>query len=259
VAVPCDERREFRPDVDALERAVTPRARVLILNSPVNPTGACYTRDDLLAIADVARRHDLWIISDEIYDRLTYDGARHTSVATLSEDAGQRTLLVNGMSKSYAMTGWRVGYAAGPAAVIEAAVRLQGQSTSNITSIAQKAALAAITGDHSFFPGWLAEFDRRRRFLLDRLRRVPGLSCTTPRAAYYVFANVSALFGKSAGGVLLRSDLDVAQALLEQAHVAVVPGEPFGSAAHVRFSYATSMEKLSAALDRVDRWAASAH
>ncbi len=259
VAVTCSEAHDFRPDLDAFERAITPRARVLLLNTPVNPTGACFTREDVVRIGEIARRHDLWIISDEIYDRLVYDGACHTSMPTVSEDAYRRTLLVNGMSKSYSMTGWRVGYAAGDAAAIAAAVKLQGQSTSNITSISQKAALAALTGDHSFFAGWVAEFDRRRRFLLERLRRIPGIRCATPRGAYYVFANVSALFGKSAGNRPLRNDADLADALLDQAHVAAVPGTAFGSSQHVRFSYATSIENLGIAIDRMERWAATIH
>lgn len=256
VPVACSEAEEFRPELAALERAITPKSRVLILNSPCNPTGACLALRDAQEIVRIAERHDLWIISDEIYDRLTYDGTPHHSIPTLGADAFRRTVLVNGMSKSYSMTGWRVGYAAGPAEVIGACARLQGQSTSNVTSIAQKAALAALTGDHSFFAGWLTEFDRRRQFVVERMRRIQGIRCGTPRGAYYVFANVAGLFGRTSQGRVLRTDLDVAAAMLEQAHVAVVPGQAFGSDQHIRLSYATSLQQLDLAMNRLERWAA---
>ncbi len=259
VFVPCPETNDYRPDLVAFERAIGPRTRAVIVNSPNNPTGACFPREDLEAILALARARDLWVISDEIYDRLLYEGGPHHCMAALGDDAFSRTILINGMSKSYSMTGWRVGYAAGTEELIALATRLQGQSTSNITSISQKAALAALTGDHAFFPVWTAEFDRRRRTVVERLRRLPGVSCRTPKGAYYAFPNVSALFGKSSQGKALRNDLDVATQMLEQAHVAVVPGSAFGSPEHVRLSYATSMELLTTALDRLERWTAQIH
>jgi len=235
-----------------LEAKVTARTKAVIVNSPSNPTGATYDRSSLEQIADVAARHDFLIISDEIYEKIIYDGVKHISIASLSTQAAARTIVVNGVSKAYAMTGWRIGYAAGPKDIIAAMSNIQSQSTSNPTSISQKAALAALRDGQGFTEDMLKEFDRRRQYMVQRLNAISGIRCPMPTGAFYAFPNVSELFGRAHVGRKIASASDLASFLLETAKVAVVSGDPFGSPAHVRLSYATGLEAISRGLDRLE-------
>jgi aspartate aminotransferase len=235
-----------------LEGKVTARTKAVIVNTPSNPTGATYDRSSLEQIVEVAARHDFQIISDEIYEKIIYDGVRHLSIAALSPEAAARTIVVNGVSKAYAMTGWRIGYAAGPKDVIAAMSNIQSQSTSNPTSISQKAALAALRDGQTFTGEMLTEFDRRRRYMVQRLNAIPGIHCPMPTGAFYAFPNVSGLFGRAHPGGKITSASELASFLLEKAKVAVVSGDPFGSPAHVRLSYATGLDAITRGLDRVE-------
>lgn len=252
VAVETREEDGFRLRPEALTRALTPRSRLLLLNSPNNPTGAVMTREDVEEVARIVIANDLLVLSDEIYEKLLFGGARHHSVAQVSREAYERTVVVNGLSKSFAMTGWRMGYAAGPKEIIDAAGRLQAQSTSNPTSISQHAALAALRGPQEFSSRMAKEYEARRDYVHGRMKEMPGVTCVRPEGAFYVFPNVSKLYGRTLGGRTIASSSQLAEALLEKAHVAVVPGEAFGSDAHIRLSYATSMEGLKKGLDRID-------
>lgn len=235
-----------------LEAKITPRTKAIIINSPCNPTGATYTRECLQEIADIAERHDLVIVSDEIYEKIIYDGIRHVSIATLGPEIAARTVIVNGVSKAYAMTGWRIGYAAGPKALIAAMANIQSQSTSNPTSISQRAAVAALRDGDTFTQHMMKEFDRRRRCMVGRLNAMTGVTCPMPTGAFYAFPNVSGLFNRAHASGKIQTAADLATYLLQEAKVAVVPGEPFGSASHIRLSYATSMETITRGLDRME-------
>ncbi len=235
-----------------LEACVTPRTKAMIVNSPGNPTGATYDRATLEGIADVALRHDLVIISDEIYEKILYDGARHCSIATLGPDVAARTVVVNGVSKAYAMTGWRIGYAAGPKDLITAMANIQSQSTSNPSSISQKAAVAALQGGGAFTQRMVVEFDRRRRLMVERLNKMPGVSCRMPSGAFYAFPNIAGVFTRRHQRGPITSAAELAAYLLTEARVAVVPGEPFGSSSHLRLSYATGIEVIARGLDRME-------
>jgi aspartate aminotransferase len=235
-----------------LEAKITPRTKAIIINSPCNPTGATYSRECLQDIADIAERHDLTIISDEIYEKIIYDDIRHVSIATLGTEIAARTVVVNGVSKAYAMTGWRIGYAAGPKPLIAAMANIQSQSTSNPTSISQKAAVAALRDGDTFTQHMMKEFDRRRRYMVGRLNDMPGVTCPMPTGAFYAFPNVSGIFNRAHGGGKIQTAADLATYLLQEAKVAVVPGEPFGSASHIRLSYATSMEAITHGLERME-------
>ncbi|MBI3603017.1 MAG: pyridoxal phosphate-dependent aminotransferase [Nitrospirae bacterium] len=237
----------------ALEACVTPKTKAIIVNSPGNPTGATYDLATLEGIAEVALRRDLLIVSDEIYEKILYDGARHISIATLGADVAARTVVVNGVSKAYAMTGWRIGYAAGPKNVITAMADIQSQSTSNPTSISQKAAVAALRGGDAFPQQMVKEFDRRRRTMVERLNKLPGVNCRMPSGAFYAFPNVTGLLNRRHATGSITSPTDLAAYLLKEAQVAVVPGEPFGSPDHIRLSYATNMEAIVRGLDRMEK------
>ena len=235
-----------------LEAKITSRTKAIIINSPCNPTGATYNRECLQEIADIAAHHDLVIISDEIYEKIIYDGVPHISIATLGPEIAARTVIVNGISKAYAMTGWRIGYAAGPKALIAAMANIQSQSTSNPTSISQKAAVVALRDGAPFTQHMLKEFDRRRRVMVGRLNAIPGVTCSMPTGAFYAFPNVSGLFNRAHAAGKINAAADLATYLLQEAKVAVVPGEPFGSASHIRLSYATSMDAITRGLDRME-------
>jgi aspartate aminotransferase len=258
VVAPTAERDGFRVSRRVVEPLVTERTKLLVVNTPSNPTGAALTREELAGLADLAALRNFWLLADETYEALVYDGFQHVSVATLGEEAYRRTILVNSLSKAYAMTGWRIGYAAGPPEVVKAMDGLQSQMTSNPTSIAQRAAVAALAGDQEPTRQMRDEFARRRRVILDRLTAMPGVRCGSPEGAFYVFPNVSALYGKRADGSVVTNSTEFAAYLLESARIAVVPGVEFGSDAHIRLSYATSlaniergMERMAAALARL--------
>jgi aspartate aminotransferase len=244
--------REGVLSADAVEAHITPKTRGIILNSPSNPSGAVIEADDLKAIAELVVRHDLWVVSDEIYGRLVYEGVAQRSIASY-RGMRERTIVINGVSKAYAMTGWRIGYAAGPQAVISAMTNLQSQSTSNPTSIAQAAALAALTGDQEAVDTMRLNFDQRRRYTLERVNRIQGLSAATPKGAFYLWVDMRPWIGKEVAGRAIQNSDDLAFVLLEEAGVGVVPGSGFGVDDHFRLSYATSMKLLAEAMDRVQR------
>jgi aspartate aminotransferase len=252
VAVPTEEAGGFQVDPDRLAAAITPRTRAVVLNSPNNPTGAVFPPAVLRAVGQLAVKHDLLVISDECYEALTYEG-RHVSIASLAPEVKARTLVVNTCSKAYAMTGWRIGYAAGPRALIKAMGDVQSQVTSNPTSIAQWAAVEALTGPQDEVAKMAGEFAQRRRVMIPGLNAIPGVSCVTPGGAFYAFPNVADLFGKRRQGKPLHGSADVTAFLLEVARVAVVPGLDFGSDAHIRLSYATRLATIQEGLSRMDK------
>ena len=249
--IQTNETTGFRINAEQLESALTARTRVFLLNSPCNPTGASYDRDELTAIARVLEKHECLIFADDIYEKIVYDGFQIHNLVALCPVLRDRTVIVNGVSKTYAMTGWRIGYAIGPADVIAAAGKIQSQSTSNATSIAQAGALEAIAGKQEEVTMMVREFEQRRNVIVDRLNAINGIRCLKPQGAFYVFPNVSALFGKSTNGKPLSSPCDVADYFLDAAKVAVVPGEDFGSTEHIRFSYATSLEDIEKGCQRI--------
>ncbi len=252
VFVPADESTDFLPDYDALRRAITKRTKVIVLNTPCNPTGAVFSRKPLKEIASLALTHDLWIVADEIYEHLTYDDYHHESIGALSKEVLNRTITVNGVSKSFAMTGWRIGYLGAPPEVARAVSRLQDQMTSNACTVAQHAALAALQNDNADWYNTLrATFDRRRRLIVDGLNSIEGIRCWTPRGAFYVYANVQGLIGRTHEGRTLGSSADVAEFLLNTARVAVVPGEGFCAPGYMRLSYATSEAIIQAGIERI--------
>jgi aspartate aminotransferase len=253
VFVATDAARGFRLSPDALEKAITPRTKWFLINSPSNPCGAAYSRDELLALADVLRRHPhVHIMCDDIYEHLVYDGFQFTTIPQLAPDLADRTLVVNGVSKAFSMTGWRIGYAAGPKWLIKAMTDLQGHSTSNPSSISQAAALAALTSPTDFLTDWRASFKQRRDYVVGRLNTIPGLSCATPEGAFYVFPSCAGLIGKrTPDGKTLATDSDVVTYFLESEGVAAVAGSAFGMAPYFRISYATGMGVLEDACNRI--------
>jgi len=251
VMVPGAEEDDFLVDAEALAKYVSPRTKALILNSPNNPNGCVWPREMLEGIAALAVEKGFHIISDEIYEKLVYDGRRHVSIASINEDIKARTIVVNGVSKAYAMTGWRIGYAAGPGKVIDAMTSFQSHATSNPNSIAQYAAMEAMKGGEEEIRKMVAEFEARRDLMYALVNAIPGLSCRMPEGAFYIMVNIKYTFGKSWNGRVIEGSMDFADCLLESQHVAVVPGLPFGADAHLRLSYAISREKIERGLARI--------
>jgi len=249
--IPTNEATGFRITAEQLAAELTPRTKIFVLNSPCNPTGASYAADELLAIARVLGKHGCLIVADDIYEKIVYDKFEVKNIVALNPALRERTVIINGVSKTYAMTGWRIGYAIGPADIISAAAKIQSQSTSNPTSIAQAAALEAIQGPQDDVTPMIREFHKRRDAIVDGLNAIKGVRCLKPQGAFYVFPNVNALLGKTANGKKLVSPCDLADYLLEEAKVAVVPGEDFGSTEHIRFSYATALEDIEKGCKRV--------
>ena len=248
--IPTNETTGFRITAEQLGAALTAKTRVFVLNSPCNPTGASYDKDELLAIARVLEKHSCLVIADDIYEKIVYDDFQVHNIVALNPALRDQTVIINGVSKTYAMTGWRIGYAIGPADIISAA-KIQSQSTSNPTSIAQAAALEAISGPQIEVDRMVREFKQRRDVIVDKLNALPGIHCLKPQGAFYVFPNVSSLLGRTANGKKLDSPCDFADYLLEEAKVAVVPGEDFGSKEHIRFSYATALEDIEKGCKRI--------
>jgi aspartate aminotransferase len=249
--IPTNESTGFRIKPAQLQAALTPKTRVFLLNSPCNPTGTSYGLDDLRTIAGVLEKHDCLVLADDIYEKIVYDGFQIDNIVTLCPALRDRTVIINGVSKTYAMTGWRIGYALGPSDVIAAAAKIQSQSTSNPTSIAQAAALEAIRGPQDEIAPMVREFHRRRNAIVEKLNTVDGIHCLKPEGAFYVFPNIASLIGRTANGKRLGSPCDVADYLLEEAKVAAVPGEDFGSNEHIRFSYATSLQDIEKGCARI--------
>ncbi len=251
VIIPTKEEDGFLLTPDQLKSAISPATKALILNNPSNPTGAAYEKRDLEALADVVMEEDIFVIADEIYEKIVYDDFRFVSFASLGEEIKKKTAIVNGVSKSYSMTGWRIGYAAGPAEIINGMAKIQSHTTSNPCSISQKASLEALTGPQYEVSKMTSEFQRRRNYLLMRLQRIPHLSCFKPQGAFYLFPNLSSYYDKEFNNVQIRNSYGMAYYLLKEALVAIVPGDSFGADDYIRISYATSMENLEKGMDRI--------
>jgi aspartate aminotransferase len=243
--------------VEQLEAARTPRSKVLLFVSPSNPTGAVYSAEQTAAIGEWADEHGLWVISDEIYQNLVYDGVRAVSIVEAVPSLADRTILVNGVAKSYAMTGWRLGWMVGPADVIKAASNLQSHLTSNVSNISQRAAIAALTGPQDAVETMRLAFDRRRLTIVAELNKIAGLRTPTPEGAFYVYPDVSGLLGREWGGVTPTTSLELADLILEQVEVAVIPGEAFGPSGYIRMSYALGDEDLLEGVQRLQKLFAS--
>lgn len=247
------EKDDFLVQPENLEMAITDRTKGFILNTPSNPAGSAYDRPRLEKIAEIAIRHRLYVISDETYGDIVYDGFKQTSIASLGKEIHKLSLVVNGVSKSYAMTGWRIGYAAGPVEIIEAMGNIQSQSTSNPASISQKAALEALSNGYGDFISTMVEkFDQRRHYIVSRLNSIEGISCFMPKGAFYVFPHISGILGRKFKNSVLDSSLKFAEYLLNESRVAAVPGEAFGAPGHLRLSYAISMSNIEKGLDRIE-------
>ena len=246
------EKHGFKMTPEDLKRAVTPKTKALILNSPSNPTGSAYTKKELEKIAEIAISGNFFVISDEIYEKIVYDGFEFVSIASLNDEIRKRTIIVHGVAKTYAMTGWRIGYAAGPEEIISAMSNIQSQSTSNPTSIAQKASVEALIGPQNEVVKMVKAFAQRRNYIVDRLNKIPGVSCYKPVGAFYAFPNFSPYYGKSYQGKKILNSTELADFFLDVARVAVVPGVEFGADPFERLSYATSMEDIREGLDRIE-------
>jgi aspartate aminotransferase len=252
VIVETTEKNEFKITPEELKKAMTPKTKALIINSPSNPTGSAYTKKELEKIAEVALSKNIFVISDEIYEKIVYDGFEFTSIASLSEEMKKRTIIVHGVAKTYAMTGWRIGYTAGSEEIIAAMNNIQSQSTSNPTSIAQKASVEALAGPQDEVGKMVTAFGQRRNYIVDRLNKIPGVSCYKPVGAFYAFPNFSSYYGKSYQGKRIENSTPLADFFLEVARVAVVPGVEFGADPFERLSYATSMEDIKEGLNRIE-------
>ena len=253
--VPTDDRAGFFVTVEQLEQARSSRTKALLFVSPSNPTGAVYPRDRMEAIGRWADEHGLWIVTDEIYNRLVYDGTTFFSMPAVVPEVADRTVLINGVSKTYAMTGWRVGWLVGPSQVAEAAIRLQSHVSSNVSNVSQAAALAALTGPDDAADEMRAAFDRRRKTMVSMLNDVSGIQCPTPGGAFYTFPNVSGLLGVDLAGKTAASSLELAALLLDEIQIAVVPGEAFGAPGYVRLSFALTDDDLEEGLGRLQELA----
>jgi len=236
---------------EAIEKVISKKTKVLIINSPSNPTGTVYDLERLKAMAELAVKHQFYVISDEVYEKLMYDGLKHYSIAALGDKIKKITIVVNGVSKTYAMTGWRIGYAAGPEEVIGAVTRIQSHNTSNPTSISQWASLQALTGPQDEVELMRAEFEKRRDYIANRFDEIKNVSYIRPQGAFYIFPDVSANYGKTFKGKRIENSMDIADYLLKEAQAAIVPGDAFGYDNCIRLSFATSLEKIKTGLDRI--------
>ncbi|AFS78545.1 aspartate aminotransferase AspB [Gottschalkia acidurici 9a] len=252
VLVETKEENGFKYTPEYLEKVITKNTKVIILNSPSNPTGTVYSEAELQEIAKIAIKHNIFIISDEIYEKLVYDNEKHVSIASLNEDIKNLTIVINGMSKAYAMTGWRIGYAAAHEEIIKVMTNLQSHTTSNPTSISQYASVEGLAGDQSIISEMIKHFESRRNYMVDKINSINYLSCIKPKGAFYVMANISQVKGKTIKGRDIKDSLDFTSLLLEEAKVAVVPGIAFGDDNYVRLSYATSMDNIKRGLDRIE-------
>ncbi len=246
VFVETEEIKGFAFTVEELKKAVSSKTKLVIVCTPHNPTGAVIPKEELLKIGEFCAERGILIASDECYEYLTYDGVKHTSIASLSKEIKEITITINALSKGFSMTGWRVGYAAGPKEIIDAMIKINSQSISNVNSIAQKAAVAALTKPKDFLKEWLEAFDERRRYMVEKLNEIEGVSCLMPKGAFYAFPNVKELLKEGN----FKDDWELAEFLLEEAKIAVVPGSAFGYPGYLRLSYATSMENIEEGLNR---------
>ena len=253
VIVETSEANDFKLLPEDLKKAISPKTKALIINSPSNPTGSAYAKEELEKIAEIALSHKLFVISDEIYEKIVYDGFRFTSIASLGPEIKERTIIVHGVAKTYSMTGWRIGYTAGPDEIISAMNNIQSQSTSNPNSIAQKASVEALIGPQDEVGKMVAAFAQRRKYIVNRLNEMKEVSCYRPTGAFYVFPNFCSYYGKAYQGKRINNSTDLADYLLDVARVAVVPGGEFGADPFERLSFATSMENIREGLDRIEK------
>lgn len=247
------EENHFKFTASDLETVITDKTVALVLNSPSNPTGMAYTLEELKAIADVCLKHDIYVVSDEIYEHLLYDGT-HVSIASLSDEIKERTIVINGVSKTYAMTGWRIGFTASNAQIAKVMSNIQSHGTSNPNSIAQAATVEALNGPQESVKAMKVEFEKRRDYMVDRINAIANVSCLKPQGAFYVFMNIEKLLGTTIAGEKINTPDDFANVFLEKAKVAVVPSSGFGSDHYIRWSYATSMENIKEGLDRLEKF-----
>jgi aspartate aminotransferase len=254
VIVETTEETGFRITPEVLDRTITPKTKVFFLCSPSNPTGVMYRREELEKLASVLEKREVFVISDEIYEKLIYDGAEHVSIASLSPAMAERTITCNGVSKAFAMPGWRIGYAVGPARVMTAVANLQSHSTSNPTSISQYASQVALGGSGEEVEAMRREFEKRRNHMIDTLNSIDGVTCMMPDGAFYAFPSIKAHLGKALRGRVINTSVEFATALLEEEQVALVPGSDFGAEGYLRFSYATDMETINKGLERFARF-----
>lgn len=243
----------YELDLDAIEKAITPKTKAIVICTPNNPTGAVYSEADLHRLADLAVKHDFFIVADEIYEKLVYDGAKHFSVASISREVRDRTITVNGFSKAYAMTGWRVGYAAARPDVIKGIMAVQSQTTSATSAISQKAAVTALQGPQYDLHDMVAEFKRRKDYVVSRLNAMPGITCPDVKGAFYVYPDVGPYLHKRFGDRSIETAVDLCQYLLDEALISTVPGEAYNVPGKIRISYSNSMENLKEALDRMEK------
>ena len=253
VEVLADETQDYLVTVEQLEAARTPKSKVLLFCSPSNPTGSVYTPAQVKAIGEWADSHGMWVITDEIYEHLLYDGAEKASMPVLVPSLADRCIVLNGVAKTYAMTGWRVGWMIGPKDVIKAATNLQSHATSNVNNVAQRAAIAALEGDLSAVDAMKVAFDRRRKKMVEMLNAIPGVVCPTPKGAFYCYASVKGLFGKTLRGQVIESSSQLATLILDEVEVAVVPGEAFGPSGYIRLSYALGDDDLVEGVSRMQQ------
>ena len=254
IFIPADESTNFIPTSRDIASRVTRRTKAIIITSPSNPNGSVWEQEQLQFVADLAVSHPFYVISDEIYEKLIYDGRKHLSIAQLGEQIKAQTFLVNGMSKAYAMTGWRIGYVAGPRHEITAMANFQSQATSNANTIAQYAAMKALQGDQSCVDEMVKEFEKRRNLMVDRINAIPGVSCRKPQGAFYIMMNIKQLLGRTYNGRVLESSMDFAELLLAEKQVAVVPGVAFEAEGFCRLSYAVSADQINRGLDRIEEF-----
>lgn len=254
VFVESDETSSYKFTKENLEKAVTEKTKAIILNTPNNPTGTIYNREELIEIAEFAKRYDLIIVSDEMYEKLIYDGESHVSIASVSDDAYERTIVINGLSKSYAMTGWRLGYCGASEKIAKLMTNIQSHMTSNVCSITQYAAVEALNGRQDKVKEMISEFERRRNYMAKTLEEMNNLSIIKPQGAFYIMINIDKCLGKEINGEKINDSMDFSAKLLESEKVAVIPGKAFGLDNYVRVSYATSMELIEKGLERINKF-----
>lgn len=257
IFIPADESTDFIPTNRDIASRVTRRTKAIIITSPSNPNGSVWSREQLQFVADLAVSHPFYVVSDEIYEKLIYDGRKHLSIAQLGEQIKAQTFMVNGVSKAYAMTGWRIGYVAGPRHEMQAIASFQSQAASNANSVAQYAAMKAILGDQSCVDEMVEQFQLRRDVMVERINKIPGVSCRKPQGAFYIMMNIKRLLGSSYNGRIIESSMDFAELLLAEKQVAVVPGVAFEAEGFCRLSYATSLEEINKGLDRIEEFVRS--
>ena len=254
VFINTNKENDYKYSVKELRNLITSKTKAILVNSPNNPTGSIYTKEELTEIAELAKEYDLIIISDEIYEKLIYDNEKHISIASISKDSYERTIVINGLSKAYAMTGWRIGYSASSKEIAKLMSSVQSHVTSNINSISQYAAIEALNGPQDSIKIMIKEFEKRRNYMIDRINKIHGLSIIRPKGAFYIMVCIENYFGKEINGEIINSSLDFSKSLLNEENVAVIPGIAFGLDNYIRLSYATSMEIIEEGLNRLEKY-----